>query len=181
MNVLITGGAGFLGRRLLAALLARGTLPDAGGVEQPIARLRVSDVAEPPAPLPDDPRIETVYGDFSARGAAAGLLEDDTHVVFHLAAVVSGQAEEDLDLGLRINLDGTRRLLDACRAQPWPARFVFTSSVAVFGGDMPEVLDDRTHLTPQNSYGSQKAAYKLEKAKFCRFCRAHTSHKERKL
>lgn len=161
MNVLITGGTGFIGRKLVAALLARGTLPGAGGEEQPIARLRVSDVAEPLAPLPDDARIETVYGDYTAPGAAAALLGEDTDAVFHLAAVVSGQAEQDFDLGLRINLDGTRMLLDACRAAPGTPRLVFTSSVAVFGGDMPEVIDDRTHLTPQTSYGSQKAACEL--------------------
>ncbi len=161
MNVLITGGAGFLGRRLLAALLARGTLPDAGGAERPIGRVRVSDLAKPPVPLPDDARIECVYGDFSEPGAADALVGGDTAAVFHLAAVVSGQAEADFDLGMRINLDGTRRLLDACRAQREPARVVFTSSVAAFGGDVPEVLDDRTHLTPQNSYGTQKAICEL--------------------
>ncbi len=161
MNVLITGGTGFIGRRLVAALLARGTLPDADGNEQAIARLRVSDVAKPPSPLPDDNRIEAVYGDFSAPGAADKLVGDDTDAVFHLAAIVSGQAEQEFELGMRINLDGTRALLDACRAQERCPRLVFTSSVAVFGGDMPEVLDDRTHLTPQTSYGSQKAACEL--------------------
>jgi len=161
VNVLITGGTGFIGRRLVAALLARGTLPDAQGNEQPIERLRVSDVAAPLSPLPDDARIETVFGDFSEPGAAATLVGNDTGVVFHLAAIVSGQAEEDFALGMRINLDGTRMLLDACRALPAPARLVFTSSVAAFGGDMPEVLDDRTHLTPQTSYGAQKAVCEL--------------------
>jgi nucleoside-diphosphate-sugar epimerase len=161
VKVLITGGAGFIGRRLVTALLARGTLPDAQGREQPIERLRVSDVAAPATPISEDARIETVIGDFSEPGAAERLVGDDTGAVFHLAAIVSGQAEEDFDLGMRINLDGTRRLLDACRALPSPARVVFTSSVAVFGGDMPEVLDDRTHLTPQTSYGSQKAACEL--------------------
>ena len=158
MNVLITGGCGFLGQRLLRVLLARGSLPDATGRERDIARIRVSDVALPPRPLPEDPRIQTVIGDFSEPGAAQGLVDADTGMVFHLAAIVSGQAEAEFDLGLRINLDGTRRLLDACRSLPSPVRLVFTSSVAVFGGDMPDAVDDRTHLTPQTSYGSQKAA-----------------------
>ena len=161
MDVLITGGTGFIGRRLVAALLSRGTLPGADGREQPIGKLVVSDIAEPPSPLPDDPRIETRFGDFSEPGAADKLVGPDTGAVFHLAAIVSGQAEEDFDLGLRINLDGTRQLLDACRAKGACPRLVFTSSVAVFGGDLPEVLDDRTHLTPQTSYGSHKAACEL--------------------
>ena len=161
MNVLVTGGAGFLGRKLIAALLERGTLPDGNGAERPVARVRASDLAVLGGALPDDARIETVTGDFSEAGAAERLLGDDTDVVFHLASVVSGQAEEDFDLGLRVNLDGTRRLLDACRARPRKARLVFTSSVAIFGGDIPAVLDDRTHVTPQNSYGTQKAACEL--------------------
>jgi nucleoside-diphosphate-sugar epimerase len=156
VNVLITGGAGFIGQRVLAALLARGTLPDAHGHEQPITRIRVSDIVQAPRPSADDGRIETVVGDFTAPGVAGDLVGTDTDVVIHLAAVVSGQAEADFDLGMRINLDGTRGLLEACRGLSKAPRLVFTSSVAAFGGDMPEVLDDRTHLTAQNSYGIQK-------------------------
>ena len=161
MNVLITGGAGFIGQRLVGALIGRGTLPDATGNELPIERIRISDIAQPLRPLPDDARIETVVGDFTAPGAAGELVGSDTNVIVHLAAVVSGQAEANFDLGMRINLDGTRALLDACRGLAKPPRFVFTSSVAAFGGDMPEVLDDRTHLTAQNSYGIQKAICEL--------------------
>lgn len=156
MKVLITGGAGFIGQRVLSALLQRGSVPDADGNERSIERIRVSDIAQPSKAMPNDPRIETVIGDFTAPGAAAELVGGDTNLVIHLAAVVSGQAEADFDLGMRVNLDGTRAMLEACRALPKPARFVFTSSVAAFGGDMPDVLDDRTHLTAQNSYGVQK-------------------------
>ena len=81
--------------------------------------------------------------------------------MFHLAAIVSANAEEDFDLGYRVNLDGTRHVLEACRALPEPVRLVFASSVAVYGGDMPAVLDDGTILTPQTSYGAQKAAGEL--------------------
>jgi nucleoside-diphosphate-sugar epimerase len=157
MRVLVTGGAGFIGSRLVSALLAQGSLKDNNDVEHEITRICVADVGEPPQPLPDDPRIETRWGDFSEPGAAQQLLQRDTRVVFHLAAIVSGQAEQEFDLGMRINLDGTRRLLDACRELPQPPRFLFSSSVAVYGGDMPPVIRDDTPVCPQTSYGSQKA------------------------
>jgi len=88
-------------------------------------------------------------------------LQRDTRVVFHLAAIVSGQAEQEFDLGMRINLDGTRRLLDACRELPQAPRFLFSSSVAVYGGDMPAVLGDDTPVCPQTSYGAQKAGCEM--------------------
>jgi nucleoside-diphosphate-sugar epimerase len=89
------------------------------------------------------------------------VIRDSVGGVFHLAAIVSANAEEDFDLGVRVNLEGTRNVLEACRALPQPARLVFASSVAVYGGDMPEVLDDGTILTPQTSYGAQKAIGEL--------------------
>ena len=112
--------------------------------------------------MPDDPRLATVAGDIT--DARRGARRDQATApagVFHLAAIVSANAEEDFDLGLRVNLDGTRHVLEACRALPQPARLVFASSVAVYGGDMPEVLDDGTILTPQTSYGAQKAIGEL--------------------
>lgn len=161
MRVLVTGGAGFIGSRLVAALLEQGQLKDSSDSEHEITRICVADVAEPAIPLPDDARIETAYGDFSEPGAAQKLLTNDTRAVVHLAAIVSGQAEQEFDLGMRINLDGTRRLLDACRALPQPPRFLFSSSVAVYGGNMPSVLHDDTPVCPQTSYGSQKAGCEL--------------------
>lgn len=161
MRVLVTGGAGFIGGRLVSALLAQGSLKDSSDTEREISSICVADIGEPPQPLPDDPRIETVWGDFSEAGAAERLLAGDTQVVFHLAAIVSGQAEQEFDLGMRINLDGTRRLLDACRALPKVPRFLFSSSVAVYGGDMPAVIRDDTPACPQTSYGSQKAGSEL--------------------
>ena len=89
------------------------------------------------------------------------MIRGDVDGVFHLAAIVSANAEEDFDLGVRVNLEGTRNVLEACRALPQPARLVFASSVAVYGGDMPDVLDDGTILTPQTSYGAQKAIGEL--------------------
>ena len=161
MKVLVTGGTGFLGRRLVTALLERGAVFGADGAEHEIECIVVSDIGPGISPLPDDPRIDLRLGDFSELGAAETLLDADTGVVFHLAAVVSGEAEQNFDLGMRINFHGSVRLLDAIRARGNCPRLVFTSSVAAYGGDMPEVIEDSTILTPQTSYGSQKAAVEL--------------------
>ncbi len=161
MKVLVTGGTGFIGRRLVAAICEQGALTRSDGSEAEVERIVVSDVAEPQHPMPADSRIETVYGDFSEPGAAEARLGGDTDVVFHLAAVVSGQAEQEFELGLRINLTGTERLLEACRALPAPPRLVFTSSVAVYGGELPPAIADDTPLAPQTSYGIQKAIGEL--------------------
>ena len=161
MKVLVTGGTGFLGRRLVSALLARGAVSGADGAEQEIERVVVSDIGPGISPLPDDPRIDLRLGDFSEPGAAEALIDADTGAVFHLAAVVSGEAEQNFDLGMRINFHASVRLFDAVRACGACPRLVFTSSVAAYGGEMPEVIEDSTILTPQTSYGSQKAAIEL--------------------
>lgn len=151
MRVVITGGAGFLGRRLAVRLLALGAL---GGrrIEEIVLFDRVA------AQGLDDPRIRVVVGDIADVGALIGR---GTSSVFHLAAVVSGQAEAEFDLGMRINLDGSRAVLEACRAAGNRPRVVFTSSVAVYGGDLPDVVLDSTALAPQTSYGVQKACAEL--------------------
>jgi nucleoside-diphosphate-sugar epimerase len=153
MKVLITGGGGFIGYRLARKLLERGTLAGADGAQQPIERIKLLDTAFPPRP---DPRLVCVAGDLAAPGVIADALEADTAAVFHLAAVVSAGAEADFDLGYRVNLDGTRLLLEACRRLARPPRLVFASSVAAFGGALPAVLDDSTTPNPQTSYGTQK-------------------------
>jgi nucleoside-diphosphate-sugar epimerase len=155
MKVVITGGGGFLGWRLARALLARGTLAGADGTAQKITRLTLLDTAYP-ADVSADPRLECVTGDLSDDKTLAQVVTADTGSVFHLAAVVSGAAEADFDLGMRVNLDGTRKLLELCRRCTRPPRFVFASSVAAFGGEMPPVLDDSVTPTPQTSYGTQK-------------------------
>jgi len=155
MKVVITGGGGFLGLRLAKALLARGTLAGTDGKAQKISRLTLLDT-QFPDDLPADPRFERVTGDVADNKVLAEVVTPDTESVFHLAAVVSGGAEADFDLGMRVNLDGTRKLLEQCRRCGHPPRFVFASSVAAFGGDMPPVLDDATTPTPQTSYGTQK-------------------------
>lgn len=149
MRVVITGGGGFIGSRLATALLARGTL--AG---RKITRLVLADEAFPG--FAADSRLETPAGDIADPGFAARVIAPDTDSIFHLAAVVSGAAEADFDLGMRVNLGGVRAVLDAARRCSAPPRLVFASSVAAFGGALPDVLDDSTIPTPQTSYGSQK-------------------------
>ena len=161
MRVVVTGGAGFLGSRLTQALLQRGSVRSSDGEEHAIDELLVADIGPPAKPFAEDPRLEVRYGDFSEADAVNQLINRDTGAVFHLAAIVSGEAEQDFDKGLRVNLGGTHKILQACRQQAACPRLVFTSSVAVYGGDMPDVLDDSTPLTPQTSYGSQKAIGEL--------------------
>ena len=156
MKIVITGGGGFIGRKLAQALLADGLQRD-GKPVGPIDKLVLVD-AVAPAPIKSAPgQVECIEGDVSDAGLIGRIIGNDTDSVFHLAAVVSGAAEADFDLGMRVNLDGTRVLLEACRRLPKPARLVFTSSVAVFGGRLPPVLNDDTPLRPETSYGGQKA------------------------
>ena len=153
MKVLITGGGGFIGYRLALALLKRGTLADAEGKQTAISQITLLDIA---FPTQVDPRLKCVTGDLTDKALLAKIMGSDTGSVFHLASIVSGGAEADFDLGLRINLDGTRALLETCRAQAKPPRYVFASTCAAFGGDLPEVVDDTTTPNPQSSYGAQK-------------------------
>ncbi len=159
MEVLITGGAGFLGAKLARTLLARGTLADAEGRQQAIARIVLLDRVA--AQGFDDPRISTIEGDVADAALMARALTPATHSVFHLAAVVSGEAEADFDLGMRVNLDATRVLLDLARLHGTRPRVVFTSSVAAFGGELPAQVLDSTAPTPQGSYGIQKVIGEL--------------------
>jgi nucleoside-diphosphate-sugar epimerase len=155
MKILITGGGGFIGSRLAHALKSR----------HPEARIRLLDIAFPPGL---DKKFECIAGDVAAPEVIAKALGADTDNVFHLAAVVSGGAEADFDLGYRVNLDGTRELLEACRKLAKPPKFVFASSVAAFGGVLPEVLDDSTTPAPQTSYGTQKVIGEYLVADFTR-------------
>jgi nucleoside-diphosphate-sugar epimerase len=158
MKVVITGGGGFIGSKLAQALLARGTLADSDGRPRKISRLVLADQAFPD--LPADARLEKLAGDISDPQFAARAIAPDTDAIFHLAAVVSGAAETDFDLGMRVNLGGARAVLDrarlVCDKAARPPRLVFASSVAAFGGELPRVLDDSTTPVPQTSYGSQK-------------------------
>jgi nucleoside-diphosphate-sugar epimerase len=160
MKVLITGGAGFLGRRLAGQLLQRGSLIGSDGKQQRIECLTLLDIV--PAAGFSDPRVQVVSGDISDPGLLGKVLDAETTSIFHLAAIVSGQAEVEFDLGMRINVDASRTLLDLCRAHQRRPRLVFTSSGAVYGGSaLPAMVQDSTALNPQTSYGVQKAIVDL--------------------
>ena len=162
MRVVITGGAGFLGKLLAAKVLARGELTDARGQLREVSELVLVDmVAAQHEPWLKDKRVSQITGDVAERSVLARAMTVNTGSVFHLAAVVSGQAEADFDIGMRVNVDATRVLLELARALSEPPKFVFTSSIAVFGGALPAVLADDQALTPQGSYGAQKAICEL--------------------
>jgi D-erythronate 2-dehydrogenase len=154
MNILVTGGGGFLGFKLARTLLARGQL---GG--KAISSITLLDGAFPPG-VKDLEKTKAVTGDVSDAATIAGVCTPDIDAVFHLAAVVSGAAEADFDLGMRVNLKGMELLLAQMRKcgkeGASPPRLVYTSSVAAFGGALPAVLDDSTIANPQTSYGAQK-------------------------
>ncbi|HVY08096.1 MAG TPA: D-erythronate dehydrogenase [Burkholderiales bacterium] len=153
MKVFITGGGGFLGYRLALKLLDRKTLAGPDGSAVAISQVKLFDAAFPPDP---DPRLQCVKGDIADASSVKAALDRDTGSVFHLAAVVSAHAEAEFDTGYRVNLDGTRNLLEACRNLGAPPRLVFASSLAVYGGNLPPVVDDSVTPTPQTSYGTQK-------------------------
>src|SRR5580658_3169650 len=140
MRIVITGGCGFLGRRLALLLL------DKGSARGSIAELVLFDNAQSALPLPDDRRVSVVTGDIADRATVQRLIAPGTSAVFHLAAIVSGQAEADTDLGYRVNLDGTRAVLDACRALGTKPKLIFASSLAVYGGALPHAVGDDTAL-----------------------------------
>ncbi|AXK53120.1 MULTISPECIES: D-erythronate dehydrogenase [Pseudomonas] len=166
MNILVTGAAGFLGRRLIEALLQRGTLTDRHGQLQPIKRITAFD-REPVQGL-DDPRVQVKEGDISDEQVLAKLIDADTDSIFHLAAVVSSQAEGDFELGMRVNFSATQGLLERVRQLGSCPKWVMTSSVAVFGGQLPENVDDDQVWAPQSSYGTQKAMNDLLLADYSR-------------
>ncbi|MCW5751977.1 MAG: NAD-dependent epimerase/dehydratase family protein [Alphaproteobacteria bacterium] len=157
MHVVITGGAGFIGRRLCLELLRRGQLDRGAGVPARIESITLFDHLPPARPI-QDPRVRYLAGDIGDPASVQGAIAAGTDSVFHLAAVVSAEAEANFDLGMRVNLDGTRNVLEACRALPRPPQLVFTSSIATYGGKLPDPVTDETLQTPLTSYGAQKAA-----------------------
>ncbi|HEY6924968.1 MAG TPA: D-erythronate dehydrogenase [Steroidobacteraceae bacterium] len=163
VSILVTGSAGMLGRKLVERILRDGHL---GGRQ--LGELLLADVVatQMPANAPADTRV--FVGDFSQPGAAAELVKSRPQVIFHLAAVVSGEAEAEFDKGYRINFDGSRALFEAIRQEGYVPRLVFASSVAVFGGPFPEVIPDSFFTTPLSSYGTQKAMVELLLADYTR-------------
>lgn len=166
MKILITGAAGMIGRKLVHALMASGKVRG-----QPIRHLILTDIVTPEAP-DFDVEVETVATDLSQPGAAERLIAERPDLIFHLAAIVSGEAEADFEKGYRVNLDGTRALFEAVRLagreRPYMPRLVFTSSIVVFGNPLPPVISDSHCLTPLTSYGTQKAICELLLADYSR-------------
>jgi D-erythronate 2-dehydrogenase len=164
MHILILGGGGMVGRKLSERLAKGGNL---AGRE--IARLTLHDVVEPQKPAGAPFPVTTLTSDFSQAGEVEKLVADRPDFIFHLAAIVSGEAEADFGKGDRINLDGTRFLFDAIRRmEGYTPRLVFTSSIAVFGAPFPEAIGDEFFLTPLTSYGTQKAIGELLLADYTR-------------
>jgi len=169
VHILITGAAGMIGRKLTERLGEDGALTG-----KPIDKLTLLDVVCPPKPEKFTGKVETIAADLAASGEAAKAIAGRPDVVFHLAGVVSGEAELDFDKGYRVNLDGTRALLEAIRAvgTGYRPRLVYTSSIAVFGAPFPPTIPDDFHLTPLTSYGTQKAMGEAMLADYSRrgFC-----------
>ena len=167
MHILIIGAAGMIGRKLSARLAKDGSVGGRG-----ITALTLVDVIAPDAPAGFKGRIATEALDLSAPGAAARSIAGRPDMIFHLAAIVSGEAEADFEKGYRINLDGTRALFEAIRhegaRQPYAPRVVFTSSIAVFGAPFPDAIGDEFFTTPLTSYGTQKAIDELLLADYSR-------------
>lgn len=156
MHILITGAAGMIGRKLSARLVKDTQLNG-----KKIDRLTLIDVVAPENPAGFAGTAELTASDLSSPGAAAKAIAGKPDVIFHLAGVVSGEAETDFDKGYRVNLDGTRVLLEEIRAAGYKPKVVFTSSVAVYGAPFPASIGDEFQLTPLTSYGTQKAISEL--------------------
>jgi nucleoside-diphosphate-sugar epimerase len=158
LHVLILGAAGMVGRKLTERLLRDGRLGN-----REISGMTLQDVVAPEKPAKAPMPVKVIASDFADAGAASGLLADRPEVIFHLAAIVSGEAEAEFDKGYRINLDGTRYLIEAIRhaGGGYKPRLVFTSSIAVFGAPFPEKIGDEFFHTPLTSYGTQKLICEL--------------------
>lgn len=163
MHILITGAAGMIGRKLSARLVGDRQLNG-----ETIDRLTLVDVVAPEKPAGFAGAIELSASDLASPGAAAKAIGKKPDVIFHLAGVVSGEAEIDFEKGYRVNLDGTRALLEAVRAADYRPKLIFTSSIAVFGAPFPRSIPDDFHLTPLTSYGTQKAICELLLADYTR-------------
>lgn len=165
MNILVIGGGGMVGVKLINRLARDGRLGAA-----PITKIIRHDVVLSPPPPASAFPIETLIGDLSTPGEAEKLIAMRPDVIFHLAAIVSGEAEADFEKGYRINLDGTRYLFEAIRKQGggYKPKLVFTSSIAVFGAPFPEAIPDEFFNTPLTSYGTQKTICELLLADYSR-------------
>jgi nucleoside-diphosphate-sugar epimerase len=165
MHILITGAAGMIGRKLTARLVKDGALNG-----KPIEKLTLIDVSAPPKPEGFTGNADAAAHDIADPATAGKVIAGRPDVIFHLAGVVSGEAELDFEKGVRVNLDGSRALIEAIRlaGDGYCPRVVFTSSIAVFGAPFPEAITDDFNLTPLTSYGTQKAIVELLLADYTR-------------
>ena len=165
MHILITGADGMIGRKLVARLVDRGEL-----CGRKIEKLTLTDVSAPQQPEKFSGRVDRLGADIGDPATAIRAVAGRPDVIFHLAAIVSGEAELDFEKGTHVNLDASRALLEAVRkcGDGYRPRFVFTSSIAVFGAPFPEAILDDFHLTPLTSYGTQKAVIELLLADYTR-------------
>jgi D-erythronate 2-dehydrogenase len=163
MNVLVTGAAGMIGRKFCEALAERRIIGGKG-----VDRLTMVDTIRATAPASAPFEIRVVAADIAESGAAETFLVDRHDIIYHLAAVVSGEAESDFDKGYRVNLGGTQRLFEAVRQTGHQPRIVYASSIAVFGAPFPETIPEDYALTPLTSYGAQKAIGEFLLADFSR-------------
>ena len=161
MKITITGATGFIGQKLARRLLDSNAIVAADGSRQSITELTLLDTVSAPATLTDDSRVRSLSGDITDSALLAEAIPGDTDSVFHLAAIVSAGAEEDFELGMAVNLDATRNILEILRQADGTPKMVFASSCAAFGGDLPNIVEDMTATTPTTSYGTQKAIGEL--------------------
>jgi nucleoside-diphosphate-sugar epimerase len=164
MHILVTGAAGMIGRKLIDRLVIDRALGD-----HIIEKMTLIDIVQPARPTGFSDHVKTRAADLAAPGVAGNAVEERPDVIFHLAGVVSGEAETDFEKGYHVNLDGTRALLEAIRAAAgYKPKVIFTSSIAVFGAPFPYAIPDDFHLTPLTSYGTQKAISELLLADYTR-------------
>lgn len=166
MIILITGGTGFIGKQIANKVLDIGHIKFDGEQPQQVDKIILFDAFKG-EDLPQDPRVEVITGDITDKSTIGNLIKN-VDVVWHLAAVVSSAAEADFDLGMNVNLYGLLNILDAIREQKTTPRFIFASGCAVFGGDLPTIVTDKTVVTPKSSYGMQKAIGELIVADYSR-------------
>lgn len=155
MKIIVTGGAGFLGSRVITQLLSA---KDAGTLTLDFERIVSLDLAECPV---EDDRVESRVGDLNDQQLISELVDDQTVGIYHLAAILSGGAESDFDAAWTVNVSATQQLLEAARAAASTPRFIFTSSLAVFGGEMPESVPENLATQPESTYGATKAIGEL--------------------
>ncbi len=162
MKVVITGGTGFVGRRLARSLAARGQLAGPDGRARSVDDIVLFDRVVPEGPVPEAPEATVVQGDLRDPAEVAGVIDRPEIAVFHLGAMVSGGCEDDFDGAWRVNVEGTRNVLEAARSLGSAPRLVFASTMGAFGGNqVREAVGDFTKQSPQTTYGMTKSVGEL--------------------